>query len=207
MKKIKNRQTRGKLKFFCIFVKRFFRIFKFQRTKKTQDFGKSNISKISKKDGVFDENGNCVAKYTPKLFVQKSLSAFQITSKLEQTSKYNLNNPSFEIPEVLDEQFSNHDSCSENGTDDFNLRNQKLNNAIKLITKSFNGPLSEKHGIPTEIDFILMNFLSFSEFYVRKSSEVNVCDMFFSYLNTYCSEHEEYFSDEEFQQLNISKKN
>ena len=188
------------------FFKKFLKILKFQRTKKLQDCEKNNTSKISRQNGIFDENGKCVPKNRPKLFVQKSLSAFQITSKLEQTSKYNLNNPSFEIPEVLDEQFSNHDSCSENGIDDFNLKNHEAKNAIKLIAKSFNGPLSEKHGLPTEINFILMNFMSFSEFYVRKSSEVNVCDMFFSYLNNFCSENEECFSDEEFQQLNISKK-
>jgi len=116
-----------------------------------------------------------------------------------------LSNPSFEDNEDI-EQCSNHDSCAEIGHDDFNLKIHENNQILKHSAKSYNGPISEKNGIPSEIDFVITNFLSFSEFYVRKSCEVNVCDMFFTYLINYCTENEECFNEDEIKQLKISKK-
>ncbi len=120
---------------------------------------------------------------------------------------YVLNDQSFENNERSKNQSDEIlDSCSENGNDFLCNQSEGNKRTHMQTTKTLNGHISEKIGLPTEFDFVFSNFYSFSDFHVRKSSDQTVFATFITFLNEHCEENESCFSDNEIEQLHIGWK-
>jgi hypothetical protein len=171
--------------------------------------GKENISKAIQINRIENEKFIEISN-KQKQFGRRYHSEFHISDHTRPSPDkeiYVLGDQSFENNERSKNQSDEIlDSCSENGNDFLINKSEESKRTQKQTTKTLNGPISEKIGLPTEFDFIFTNFYSFSEFYVRKSSDQTMFSTFINILNEHCEKSEICFSDNEIEQLHIGWK-
>ena len=154
----------------------------------------------SKKDGSIREEKKSLtnnSSFTTKdnfenirsIIKSKSLISIKDNENYNSKNKdfYDLNKPEFEMDinnevKIEDQQSENHESSN-------------IESEFKLPNIMLNGPIKERTKFPIQFEFVLTNFIDFTEFYVRKQSDQDLFNQVVSILTDYCIEYEELLNE------------